>query len=75
VLDKCGKCVAALGQEEEIEGTPITHIKQRWQSLGLGWFSIEYGRCITGKCGTLLGPCKTFPMLLILETSDYTFIK
>jgi len=51
-----GKCTAVLRQEAGAVGTAITHTK-----AGSGWISIVDGRHISGKCGTLLGPCKTLP--------------
>lgn len=64
-----------LGRRQKLWAHRSPTLKRRQQSLGLGWISIEDGRHITGKCGTLLGPCKTLPLLLILETPYYTFIK
>ena len=36
MLDCRGKCTAVLGQEGEIVGTPITHIKAEAAKFGLG---------------------------------------
>lgn len=76
VLDFCGKRAAALGQEGEVVAAAISHIKAEAAKFGLVLvFCSAWIRRITGKCGTLLGPCKTLPMLLILETPHYTFIR
>lgn len=69
MLDCPDKCTAVLGQEWEIVGTPITHIKAEVAKFGLGLVFHRVREAHHWKMWHASGS-----MLLILETPYYTFV-
>lgn len=75
MLDCHHKCTAVLGQEAEVVGTPITHTKADSKAWAWAGFPSRMGGTSLENVARFWVHAKTLPLLLILETPYYAFIK